>query len=274
MTSNQAGPTRLLGIVVALMLVEPAAFQRHSSATDPVVVGLDHIPIAVRDLEAAAETYRRLGFSLKPGRPHPNGIRNQHVKFPDGTELELITAPEARDSLTRKYRRHLEDGDGPAFLALFVPDSSRAPKALHSSLDYLFFGPRNASPTDRPEHFAHTNTATSLIAVWLAADDLRQERTLFSNLGATIVTREVSIPGRVQADVAQFTEGDVVLLAGSHQLVKGRKIVGATLRVNSLDTAKRILASAGPSVRETGDRTSLFVAPESAHGLWLEFRQW
>ena len=60
-------------------------------------MGLDHVVIAVNDLERAAERYRALGFSLKPGRPHSNGIRNFHAKFPDGTELELLTAPEARD---------------------------------------------------------------------------------------------------------------------------------------------------------------------------------
>jgi hypothetical protein len=74
-------------------------------AHQAVVGGLDHVPIAVNDLERAAAGYRRLGFALKPGRPHDNGIRNQHVKFRDGTELELITAPDARDALTRTYRR-------------------------------------------------------------------------------------------------------------------------------------------------------------------------
>ena len=57
--------------------------------------GLDHVPIAVNDLEAAAAAYRRLGFVLKPGRPHANGIRNVHAKFADGTELErLSTSPD------------------------------------------------------------------------------------------------------------------------------------------------------------------------------------
>src|SRR5262245_66326123 len=91
------------------------------AAPEPAVTGLDHIPIAVADLARAADDYRALGFALKPGRPHDNGIQNQHVKFTDGTELELITAPEARDALTTTYRRHLQRGDGPAFLALFAP---------------------------------------------------------------------------------------------------------------------------------------------------------
>ena len=132
----------------ALVIVLSAA--RNGVSDAPVVVGLDHIPIAVSDLEAAADRYRELGFTLKAGRPHDNGIQNQHAKFPDGTELELITAPEARDALTTTYRRHLESGDGPAFLALYAPTMERATERLEAtgqpSLEYIFLGPRNHSP--------------------------------------------------------------------------------------------------------------------------------
>src|SRR6186713_1292892 len=99
----------------------------------PPSTGLDHIPIAVNDLGRASADYRALGFALKPGRPHDNGIRNQHVKFPDGTELELITAPAARDPLTTTYRRHLAQGDGPAFLAFFAPSRREALARLDSA---------------------------------------------------------------------------------------------------------------------------------------------
>jgi catechol 2,3-dioxygenase-like lactoylglutathione lyase family enzyme len=242
----------------------------------PIVAGLDHVPIAVRDLEAAAETYRRLGFALKPGRPHDNGIRNQHVKFREGTELELITAPEARDPLTRTYRKHLEAGDGPAFLALYAPDASRAPQRdLAEPLGYLFFGPRNASPTDRPEHFAHPNTAESFIAVWLAADDLAPERALFARLGGTLTKRAAHVPDEVQAEVVRFDEGEVLLLPGNRQLVPGRRIVGVTLRVRSLRAASSLLKARGvPTAASTErDSKSLFLAPSMTHGLWIELRE-
>src|SRR3982751_4408188 len=103
----------LLAVVTTI-----AGVESQSPAVVPAVVGLDHVPIAVADLEAAAATYRRLGFTLKPGLAHENGIRNEHAKFADGAELELITAPSAVDSLTTTYRRHLVNGDGPAFLAM------------------------------------------------------------------------------------------------------------------------------------------------------------
>ena len=108
----------------AVVLSLPAAAQ------EPVRIGLDHIPVAVRDLEAASATYRALGFSLKPGRPHANGIRNAHVKFPDGAGIELLTVPAAVDPLSTKYVDIIRAGDGPAFLSFHARDTT----ALHAAL--------------------------------------------------------------------------------------------------------------------------------------------
>ena len=264
------------------------------AAPEPAVTGLDHIPIAVRDLARATDDYRALGFALKPGRRHDDGIQNQHVKFTDGTELELITATEARDALTATYRRHLERGDGPAFLALFAPRmpyaaerlaAAKVPHTLHggaidfpdgSGLGDLFLSGRNTSPTDRPEHFAHANTSQSFVAVWLAADDLSAERRLLQTLGATFAEGDARVPDNVRATVARLDEGEVVFLPAARQIVPGRRIVGATLRVRSLDTARRILDRGQPAPLEvvvTPRGRSVFLPPSRTHGLWLEFRE-
>jgi catechol 2,3-dioxygenase-like lactoylglutathione lyase family enzyme len=271
----------------ALMLASAPSAPR--AIPEAAVTGLDHVPIAVNDLEAASRRYRELGFALKPGTVHTNGIRNQHVKFPDGTELELITAPEARDPLTTKYRRHLAAGEGPAFLALFAPSRDRAAQRLEMAkighrrtpgyvavadphpLDYIFFAGRNHSPTDRPEHFAHGNGAESLIEVWLAGADLSRERALLEDMGASLTTEQVRVPDTVNAEVARFMEGAVVLLPGDRQLVAGRPIVGAVLRVPSLAVARKAAAAVATAVSTT--TTSIFVPPSSTHGIWLELRE-
>jgi catechol 2,3-dioxygenase-like lactoylglutathione lyase family enzyme len=237
-----------------------------AAALAGAIAGLDHVPIAVRDLEAAARTYRRLGFVLKPGRPHANGIRNLHAKFPDGTELELITAPKAADDLTRTYVRHLEDGDGPAFLALFAPDGP-PPGAAPG---YVFFGRRNHSPTDRPEHFAHPNTARSLIAVWLAGE-LLPERVMLAAAGVPLLERDVAAPDPVRASVARLGDGELLLLPQSRSMIRGRPIVGVTVRVGDAAAARRALLEGGVTTRPAG--RTVFVPPEAAHGLWLELRE-
>ena len=50
---------------------------------------LDHLVIAFRDLDAAAERYRRLGFKVGPRNRHPWGTENHIVQF-DGAFLELV----------------------------------------------------------------------------------------------------------------------------------------------------------------------------------------
>lgn len=59
------------------------------------ITGLDHVIIAVRDLEAAAETFGRLGFVLSsPGRHAEWGTANRCVMF-GNDYIELLAAVDA-----------------------------------------------------------------------------------------------------------------------------------------------------------------------------------
>jgi hypothetical protein len=74
--------------------------------------------------------------------------------------------------------------------------------------------------------------------------------------------------------VARLPEGEVLFLPAGGSA--GRPIVGATVRVRDLSSARRVLD------RDAGIRTaivtkrgasSIFLPPAVTHGLWLEFRQ-
>jgi catechol 2,3-dioxygenase-like lactoylglutathione lyase family enzyme len=255
---------------------------------EPPRIGLDHIPVAVRDLEAASATYRALGFSLKPGRPHANGIRNAHVKFPDGAGIELLTVPAAVDPLSTKYFDMIRAGEGPAFLSFHARDTAALHAALRAgsyafregggltdldtpSLGYLFWIQDNRSPTDRPEHFAHPNGATALGAVWIATDDGDALARLLVRLGGRQQRRAVLAPDRVEATVITLAEGDVFILPARHQLLAGRPIIGASFRVRDIATVRRALAVGGVTPRGELLAERLVVEPSKAHGLWLEF---
>ncbi len=209
-----------LGSLLGAWLLASAlghSFVAMADETSPSLVGLDHIPLAVRDLEDAANTYGQLGFALKPGRFHPNGIRNQHIKFVDGTGIELITAPKDTDADTAEYVRLLAQGEGPAFLALHTADISALTKRFDAIKQayaregsfvkvlapafrlFFFYQGDNRSPTDKPEHFAHANTANDLIGVWLASNDTAELCTLFRATGAAISKRKVFVPEAAKA---------------------------------------------------------------------------
>ena len=50
---------------------------------------IDHLVLAVRDLDAARATYERLGFTLTPMARHPFGTANSLVQM-HGSYLELL----------------------------------------------------------------------------------------------------------------------------------------------------------------------------------------
>jgi catechol 2,3-dioxygenase-like lactoylglutathione lyase family enzyme len=93
--------------------------------------GIDHLVLTVRDLDAAAAFYRRLGFQVGARNRHPWGTANHIVQF-QGCFLELIGVEEQAKippHLGRSFsfgafvRDALERGEG---LAMLVLDSADA----------------------------------------------------------------------------------------------------------------------------------------------------
>lgn len=89
-------------------------------------LALDHIVIAVADLDRAMADYRALGFQVLPGGQHPGRTsHNALVVFADGAYLELIAwrapAPEER-----WYRTLSAHGQGLVDYALLPPDTAEA----------------------------------------------------------------------------------------------------------------------------------------------------
>lgn len=91
--------------------------------------GLDHIVHAVRDLDAAADFYRRAGFKVGARNKHPWGTHNHVVQFP-GFFIEILTVGEPAklvgEGLARIFgivnRDFIERGDGFSMLALESAD--------------------------------------------------------------------------------------------------------------------------------------------------------
>jgi catechol 2,3-dioxygenase-like lactoylglutathione lyase family enzyme len=63
---------------------------------------LDHLVLAVHDLDAAGAFYQRLGFLVGARNRHPWGTENRIVQF-DGAFLELITVGEGADIVPHQH---------------------------------------------------------------------------------------------------------------------------------------------------------------------------
>ena len=265
------------------MLAGTFALEAQIGGARPLVSGMDHIPVVVADLDKAQADFRALGFTIKPGRVHADGIRNAHVKFRDGTEIELITASKAVDALTSEYTAKIKASEGPVYFGLFAPDpsavaerfSSRGVKAEEnggvftfppaSPLHPLFIGQRNKTPSDKPEYFEHKNGAERLSALWVR--DSPELREALKNLGISLTTIDLcGFDGAARGIRAELPEGELYLIPSNEA------VVAARVEVRSLEDAEQALRSSGAPFKIGGscDKKSVWISPSATHGIWLE----
>lgn len=102
--------------------------------------GLDHIVHAVRDLDAAADLYRRLGFTVGARNRHPWGTHNYVIQLA-GSFIELLTLAEpdklGSDGFSQMFgaynRDFLKRGEGLSLLIVESRDAKTDETALSAA---------------------------------------------------------------------------------------------------------------------------------------------
>ncbi len=183
--------------------------------------GIDHVGIAVRDLDFAAQVYMQaLGFTVAPGAPAPEGIGHRIIRF-GPTSLELVTADPSRAAGSKDASdlvRFLATREGAAFLGLHVssaqrtaaflrarqfdieePEGSSTPRrgspearpALWLTVGFrkpavpggrIFFI-QYADGLERPAPSAHPNTAIGVRSVWMAVGRFQAATRAYESIG-------------------------------------------------------------------------------------------
>lgn len=108
------------------------------------LLGIDHVVVAVRDLELAQDTWSRLGFTLTPRGYHTLGSQNHCLMF-GGNYIELLAVPRPHPA-TRQFSDFLAAGDGLAAMALATDDALGA----HAELDAAGLVPSTPVDFSRP----------------------------------------------------------------------------------------------------------------------------
>ncbi|MCL4215319.1 MAG: VOC family protein [Gemmatimonadales bacterium] len=191
---------RLLAPLLALIASVPGAASAGAQVGAACRAGadaprLDHAVVAVADLEAGSAAFRAIGFRTKEGTQHADGLRNRHIKFADGTGIELMSLTGAPTSaIAQGYADRLASGEGGAYAALWVagpealdgvarrvgtaeaaPTRSRSGPwqflsfATSPALDAVFVGAGPLSVRGADSVLAHENGAASLTAAWVEA---------------------------------------------------------------------------------------------------------
>ena len=161
---------------------------------------LDHVPVAVGDLEALSRKLTdEFGFHIPNGTRGENGLETAEIWFGDGTRLELRTVEGSGDpdgpgtAEARRYVELIADGGGGAYLALAGPGLGEVlglGADVEPELAIAEAGARRraAFPPDHPLHAVflvepdrerpeppgrreHANGAQGLQAVWVMVED-------------------------------------------------------------------------------------------------------
>lgn len=110
----------------------------------PTIVGLDHLVVAVRDLDAAADSWRALGFTLSPRGLHSAhvGSGNYTMMFgEDYLELLAVLTPQPHNQALRDFLAKREGLERAAFT---TTDAAAGAEALRArgvdSVGPLHFG--------------------------------------------------------------------------------------------------------------------------------------
>ena len=180
--------------------------------------GIDHTVIAVRDLDAAGDTFARMGFTLTPRGFHTLGSQN-HCVMLGQDYVELMWLPPGLKMKVRPFiADFLERGEGLAALALKTNNAAAAHAELaRAGLDPtrpMRFSPgrsarrqarcgirtldigRKYAPAGRmfvcqhltpdlvwrPEHQRHGNGASALAAVAIVARDVAPVARMYSRI--------------------------------------------------------------------------------------------
>jgi hypothetical protein len=167
---------------------------------------------------------------------------------------------------TRQTRRRLSPVQAIGIAA--VKDGGLLGFSPQSPLHPWFFGMRNKSPTDRPEHFAHPNTALRLSGLWVR--DSAAGRHLLTGLNVTLRRKPTCGPIHGGATVASLPEGEIDLV--EPQPGTG-DVAGVRIEVRSLAMLTGLLKKNSVPARtyRACSQASVWISPAAAHGIWLQF---
>jgi len=264
----------------------------------PPISRLDHIVIAVKNLDAAAATYRKLGFTLTPRGLHEGkGTGNYCIMFPN-TYIELLGIVDETGAKGRLAERVNARGEGAIAIAYGADDADQTytalkaagieaeppndlsrPLDLDDKRDMVRFRnimlPKLALPETmqfvcthltpeltraRHEWQLHPSGTTGIAEVVIAVDDI------------TTTKRELAGPALTNSTITLLTPADAERRFGkSLQGAPKHGVVALTIRVNEPDAAAAMLSMAKVPHQETRDTVT--VPASAAHGVVIEFAE-
>lgn len=251
---------------------------------------LDHVIVGSKDLNKSSELFSSLGFSIKDGYKHKNGIKNNFIEFTNNSELEIIEVSDTNDELSKNYKTLIEENISGLQFAIRVHEIDQL-KNSFDKLDYPF------SKTDKNNFYStlfsksintelpiffikynkennntevnHTNKTKGIKSIWFETKDIKKSAGQLVDFGFAPIGN-YKIPS-FNNKVVEFRNNNFGII-----LIESNKyeISGITISIESLSELQQIM-------NKNFDRIfldkiikygkSIFLPREITKSLWLEF---
>jgi hypothetical protein len=234
---------------------------------------LDHVVIAVTDLDSAIADYRALGFTVYPGGVHHGGVsHNALVIFADGSYFELIAYRQAAPD-ARWWQVLSNSGEGFVDFALLPDNTERDVAAARgrgldldgptaggrlrldgARLDWQTVRPKT---TDLPfwcgdvtprtlrvpegDMRVHSNGVTGVASLRIAVDDVAASAARYAALVGADAVNQGNGTARVKIGTTTFELADDAT-ARAHVAKRGAGPMSLVLRGGGAGTLDRKLA--------------------------------
>ncbi|WP_289054101.1 VOC family protein [Carboxylicivirga marina] len=101
-------------------------------------IRIDHVIEVVHNLDSAINKYQQMGFVIKLGSLHANGLKNAHIKLANKSSYELMSIQgEPTDNVAKHYQELIEEHEGGVYICLTGLDTAEL-IALLSEKEYVY----------------------------------------------------------------------------------------------------------------------------------------
>ena len=252
---------------------------------------LDHIIIGTTDFQNSISFMKeKLGFSIKNGRAHKNGLFNFFIEFEDSSEIEFMSMENNPSKLSSAYNELLRNNK---FAFQFAIRTDRIIK-LNKSLNYIsagfsefeenkIYSTLSKSQIDQtlplffieyyqkniPSNFVHLNKSSGLSSVWIKTKNIKKNVRDFIEFGFSAIDT---------IKVGNFNSKTVLLKNNNFEIILIQSneyaISGISIKTKDIEKFRtRINENLNLDLKIDSNKRgmSITLSPRITKSIWFEF---
>jgi hypothetical protein len=247
---------------------------------------LDHVIIGTVNLQETSSLFNKLGFSIKDGYKHKNGINNNFIEFTNNSEIELIEINKPIDLIATEYNELIVKNTFGLQFAFRVTEIERLKESFkYLNLPFTQFENKSVYKTlssnkinaELPLFFieftgdnnniltSHSNKSKAIKSVWFETKDIKKTARQLVDFGFNAIGNYY-LP-KFTGKVVQFKNNNFEII-----LIESQKYVFSGISI-SVENKKDILEIINKDFSNNiiEKEKSIFLTQEITKSIWIEF---